>query len=569
MANTYEKLPTESIDQYNARVVGKTSGVNLASAKPDPVPTLYNPDGSVNTTAGAGAATKPASSTSDYYSRYSTPGESAASNYLNTFKAPRSEEDIAAEKTKAAQAQIDSINKLYDSRLQEQQTINDGRDRGTNAISVISGLSGSSDAQNAATKTSQVNQRENEAINKEREVAVQGIFSQIRSSAAQEAKDSRDEARKSAEEILSARKGRQEEANAHLTNLAKAGTTSDGLKATDPASYEYLARQAGGEEQLKALFTLNRSQETILDKRVENGKFIIAYQNPLSGKVRMESVDLGIPNGYKSLADAGNRLLFAPENWDGDTSKIISIDKGMAPGTAKNTGSTAPGADSPYKNDLDAVIGAALASIPSKFGQATFQSQIAKARGDSDKLSLVASQVLKGAPAEFRQDFSNQAIGISNIDKAITEIDSGVKTGFINDKLQYAFNVVGKDYDPKLAKINQFLTSAIQPYRNSVTGAAWGDQEDAEYQQLFGSTKYSPTELKQRLLNVKEILKNKSAVGLNTFVNPLGTMDNQFDTGGLSPSGSKILAKDGQSFDASDLTPEELSQAKADGYVEQ
>ncbi len=46
MPDTYQKLPTESIDQYNARVVGKTSGVNLASAV-TPVPTLYNPDGSV------------------------------------------------------------------------------------------------------------------------------------------------------------------------------------------------------------------------------------------------------------------------------------------------------------------------------------------------------------------------------------------------------------------------------------------------------------------------------------------------------------------------------------------
>ena len=72
--------------------------------------------------------------------------------------------------------------------------------------------------------------------------------------------------------------------------------------------------------------------------------------------------------------------------------------------------------------------------------------------------------------------------------------------------------------------------ASVQPYRNSVTGAAWGDQEDAEYASLFGSTKYSPNELKQRLQTIKEIMKSKSVDALNVYVNPMGTYDNVFDT---------------------------------------
>lgn len=191
-----------------------------------------------------------------------------------------------------------------------------------------------------------------------------------------------------------------------------------------------------------------------------------------------------------------------------------------------------------YKNDLDAVIGTVLSTIPSKFGQQTFSTQISKARNDADKLNIVAAQVLQSQPAEFKNDFRNQAVGIAQLDKAIAEIDNGTKTGVLNAAAQYTYNVFGKDFDPNLAKINNYITSAIQPYRNSVTGAAWGTQEDNEYQQLFGSIKYSPAELRQRLVQTKELLKSKSSEGLNAFTNPLGSYENRFDTGALAPNES-------------------------------
>lgn len=187
---------------------------------------------------------------------------------------------------------------------------------------------------------------------------------------------------------------------------------------------------------------------------------------------------------------------------------------------------------SQYATDLDAIIGTTLSTIPSKFGQQTFSTQIGKARNDADKLNIVASQVLKSAPAADRTDFKNQAIGISFTDKAIAELDNGVKTGAVNNAAQYTYNIFGKDFDPKLAKINSYITSAIQPYRNSVTGAAWGTQEDNEYETLFGSTKYSPAELKQRLTQMKDMLIAKSTEGLNAYVNPLNTYQNPFQMNG-------------------------------------
>lgn len=181
-----------------------------------------------------------------------------------------------------------------------------------------------------------------------------------------------------------------------------------------------------------------------------------------------------------------------------------------------------------YQSDLDAIIGATLSTIPTKFGQQTFNSQILKSRNDADKINLIASQVLKGAPANIKTDFVNQTVGINELDKAISLIDQGVQTGLLQNAAQYTYNLAGKDFDPKLAQISGYITAAIQPYRNSVTGAAWGAQEEQEYQSLFGSTKFSPQELRQRLVQTRELLKDKSVQGLNAFVNPLGSFGNPF-----------------------------------------
>lgn len=294
--------------------------------------------GGANPTPAPAAPAAPAAPTdgsvpSPYYPRYTGDATAnAADNYLNTFQAPKTAEELQQEKTTAAQGQIDSLNKYYDSLLSEQNVVNQGRDRGTNAISVLNGLSGSTDAQNAATTTSQLNAKDNEKIQNERSTALQSILSNIRTSAVQEAQQSRLEARQSAQDILANRKTRMEEANGQATNLAKSGVTLEGLKSTDPVSYQHLVSQAGGEQQLQSLFTLNRPQETILDKSVQNGKYVIAYQNPLTGKTRIESTDLGIPAGYSKSVDLGDKLMFYPDNFnpnDKNSAQPFYVNKGI------------------------------------------------------------------------------------------------------------------------------------------------------------------------------------------------------------------------------------------------
>jgi hypothetical protein len=154
------------------------------------------------------------------------------------------------------------------------------------------------------------------------------------------------------------------------------------------------------------------------------------------------------------------------------------------------------------------------------------ESSYKNAKTTGEKLDVIA--VAAKIPAAQKQDITAVKNAMNNVDRAIAELDNGAKTGLINSKAQYAANAFGKDYDPALQKVGSYITAAIQPYRNEVTGAAWGGQEDGEYQNLFGSTKYSPTELKARLSTLKEILASKAANTISTNIAPAGDYSQMF-----------------------------------------
>jgi hypothetical protein len=565
-ASTVKPFSGETEGAYNARVAAAkasptmpaaSDGTTYARTSPATVGGTAPPPVSLETKVSDTPATTE-DAASDYYPRYYEPE-------TTTVAEPQDVETIQRGMQKDAQGEINSLRDYEKQLLDEQAVINQKDARTTQGTNTINGLAGSSEADFSASATAAKGQKENDRIRTAVETQVQGILSAIRKDAVTEARAQREDARLDEASRIQNKAARMELANESLKNLAASGATFDGLRKTDPKAFEYLARQYGSTEALKGAFTLNTPQDQILDKQIKGGSYVIAKQNPITGKVTVETVDLGLPPSYTDTIDAGNRILAVPDNWDGDPSKLVSIPKGLTPTQAAAGG--ASGAGGAYANDLDAIIGATLSTIPSKFGQATFQSQIAKARNDQDKINLIAAQVLKGQPAELRTDFANQAVGISELDKALAELDKGAQTGLIQNGAQYAFNLAGKDYDPKLAKIAAHITAAIQPYRNSVTGAAWGTQEDGEYQQLFGSTKYEPAALRQRLTTLKDILKNKSASGLNTFVNPMGYYENQFEGGALTQGGDVRSRAEEAGYDYDAMKRDGLSDEEIAGSL--
>jgi len=266
-----------------------------------------------------------------------TEAQKRAREYLdNSFKTPESEEDIIKRKTEEAKSRIQANKDYFQSLLTDQQGVNDLRKRETNARAVLSGLSGSSEAGNMAFDTEIKNNQANEKIRAQQVMALEEIYADIQNSAIEEARNQKDDAYKTATQILDRKEKNKEKAVADLTLLAKSGVDIEKMKTNDPTTYQHLAESVGGEAQLKAISVLNRSQESIIDKRVENGKYIIAYQNPLTGKTRIESVDLGLPANYTKSVDLGDKIMFVPENFDPSVDKPLYIPKGIAPKAPSN-----------------------------------------------------------------------------------------------------------------------------------------------------------------------------------------------------------------------------------------
>lgn len=294
---------------------------------------IYTPTPTPNSVSGANTT----SVSSSGGSGIETEAEKQAREYLDTsFQKPKTEEELIAEKTERAKSLIQSKKDYYQSLLGEQAGINDVRTRETNARAVLNGLSGSSEASTMVTETADKNSKANAKIRAEQNVALEEIYYNIQNSAKEEARQMREDATKSATDILTRKENSKTKAVAEVSTLAKSGFDFESIKTNDPETYNYLAQSVGGEAQLKALAVLNRPQESILDKRVEGGKYIISYQNPLTGKVRIESVDLGVPPEYTKSIDLGDKIMLVPDNFDPTKDKPIYIPKGVSPKSPSN-----------------------------------------------------------------------------------------------------------------------------------------------------------------------------------------------------------------------------------------
>ncbi len=281
---------------------------------------------------GGGVGTGSGSLGSDALIGGETSAEKTAREYLdNSFKTPETEADIVARKTAEASSRIQANKDYYASLLSGQATVNDQNTRDTNARAVLNGLSGSSEASTMATETATKNKGANDKILAQQNLALENIYKDIQDSANAEATNQKQDAYKSATDILARKDALKTKAVTDITTLAKSGFDFASIKLNDPVTYQHLADSVGGEAQLKAIAVLNRPQDSIIDKKIENGKYVIAYQNPLTGKVTIESTDLGVPPQYTKSIDLGDKIMLVPDNFDPTKDKPIYITKGIAP----------------------------------------------------------------------------------------------------------------------------------------------------------------------------------------------------------------------------------------------
>ena len=449
-------------------------------------------------------------SANNTYNSYLTNPDS----YLNSQGI--SESDFRAKALAEMQGAIDSTNAMYANKLSQSKRSGAGVLGSTGAIQARRGLLGSDFGQAQVDNVNTANQEVYDNIEQERLARINDIMSKAKEDSSARYAKAVEAGEKGLKFKLENLRQAQNQLKTGADQAAQVllASKTDFSTMTNDEINAFAKEYGTNKGAIQAALSLSRyATEKEKEKREEE------LANDLAKK------------GIQDISKGATGYAYNPKTKKYElVARAASASINTTSGNGiRNAGVSMTGTgNNKYSSDLDAILGNTLATIPSKFGQATFNSQISKARNDGDKINTVASVLLANAPATERTDFANQAKSVNQIDKAISLIDSGVKTGVLQAGGQYVYNLAGKDFDPNLATINQLITSAIQPYRNSITGAAWGDQEDGEYQNLFGSTKYSPTELKQRLQGVKEIMKNNTSSALNNYVNPMGSTQNYF-----------------------------------------
>lgn len=209
-------------------------------------------------------------------------------------------------------------------------------------------------------------------------------------------------------------------------------------------------------------------------------------------------------------------------------------------------------ADTVYANDttainsplVNAIVNVNAGSAEGQQKRDTQQiAQFVKNGQTKQAQQLILSRVTSKMSATERDaelDRRNTIDALTEMKQALADYAStpGADTNLLTGGIENLANKIGQTSDPRLAAIKTRIVQATQKYRNAITGAAWGDQETAEYKTLFPSIT-NTSKLNNTIIDTMiPLLKNneRNAIGLflggsdvydSIFSDPLGLGNGQ------------------------------------------
>lgn len=387
-------------------------------------------------------------------------------SYSYAAPAPKSAEQIQKEMMRSAQGEVNALRDYENTLLDEQKVINEKNDRSTAAVNTLTGMAGSTEANIKQQETTAKGQKANDAIRAEVALKMQALLGNVRQSAVAEARAQREEARLDEETRLKNRAARQQEAATQLTNLAAGGVTFEGLKTASPKEFAYLASQFGGEEALKGAFVLNTPKDQVLSHNIVNGHMVISKQNPITGKITTEAVDLGIPPQLTERADLGNAIMFYDPS---DPTKQYIVPKGLTPSQQQSSSSPSP---------TNALVDS-----------------------NGKPIKMTAAQTDAIASFDTTMQTSNDALAL---------VEGGVETGPIAAAKLQAAKLMNNP-DPDQLRLEQMLAKIKADFMKALSGAAVSEQEAKRLAKFLPDIFDQEEVIKSKLQNLaSEVERSKS-----------------------------------------------------------
>ena len=146
-----------------------------------------------------------------------------------------------------------------------------------------------------------------------------------------------------------------------ISQLGKAGLDIATIKQRDPQLYENLTQASGmGQVELEAVLNNSKPPAAKIDYQtiVRGGKIMMFGVDPSTGTMKMLEQEVDMPDNYKTLQADDGTILGIPENWDGDTSKIVSVGNYRKPFASEMGG----GGNGSMSNDVSTQLYAGLSS---------------------------------------------------------------------------------------------------------------------------------------------------------------------------------------------------------------
>lgn len=229
-------------NQQQAKALGVTIPGNPAPTASPPSTVLHNPDGSVSTQFGAGAAPAPVSIKDAYGSL--SPNDQAIDTavgvYRDASQAPVDEQAIRDATMKRLQAEIDATNRVFTEKLRQAHIAGEGRLGQNAAISARRGLLGSDFGASANDKVTNDNAGIYSGIGDEQAAAIAGITEKGAQMARQEIADKNAVKQQSATDYI-AFLGKQEERRTSRTGDAAARALAAGIDLSSASSADVKA----------------------------------------------------------------------------------------------------------------------------------------------------------------------------------------------------------------------------------------------------------------------------------------------------------------------------------------
>ncbi len=457
------------------------SGANAAGT---PGTWVTNPQTGINEFQAAGAP----------ISRTVTPDP--AQSYLDTFQAPQTAAQIAEQKRKDAQALIDATNAQYDTQVASERTAGQDRLNKNNSISVLSGLSGSTEAVRTDNTVSAANQKAIDAVNAQRAVALQGIYSKISADAETEARAQKEDAYRSANDIITRRKESTTQTLSDLKQMASGGLVDFEQFKNNPQNaqvYQHALDAAGGsEDALRAIFALNRPQDQIVGSPTRVGnKYMQAYKNPVTGKVSFETLDLpmDIPPNYTTFqkigdSKSGESLIAIPDNWNGDMSQV------------KTVASTHPASTSGTSSSGLSPLAQSVFDNPELFNQIT-----------PTQKAAIAPELARSGFNAFGKPLSDTAItAINQTDFALTSLnDLRAKIQGNTDKLGPIMGFAALNPYSDARQLQADVDRVRQTVGKALEGGVLRKEDEEKYKKILATLNDTPD---TAIYKIDELIKS-------------------------------------------------------------